>query len=150
MKTEDDAIEDEELLLRRSLVEWVDLNLELPVSRVVFRPTEDDSTGISFFREFFSTPAEVVELTEKLGRRPRNDYCVIRMPVCSIRDNGMSINPDPIELLKGHALLPEIKSTLRRQSKKYQVRLASWINQNLNQDSIYYCGPVAQPGNDSE
>jgi hypothetical protein len=82
-----------------------------------FRPSQEDITGLSVFREHLVTAAEVAAA----GRKP-GEYYVARLSVRTLRDLGFTvIDDDQPNGLRGHALIPELgleayqrnKSTLK-------------------------------------
>ena len=106
MVTENDAVQDDELVLRRVLnqTDIIDLSLPNPVQRIAFRPTNQDDTGISLFRSLFATPSEIADR----GTNPKG-YYIVELPVNELMAIGLEIIPDPRDdQPKGHSLVPQL------------------------------------------
>jgi hypothetical protein len=127
MKDEREPLTDEEYVHRRVLMVDVDENLEMPVAVTGFSPTKDDAGGISVYRAGFVTPEEL----DQAGRRS-GEYYVVRLRVGEIRDREMDVIADPMEPLRGHALIPEIRYGLKGNAKmrlrELRLRLAQLAN----------------------
>lgn len=132
MTDESDPIGDDENVLRRILnrEKYIDLTLRIPVIRLAFRPTKDDATGISVYRSLFACPREVAKAgTNSAG------YWVAELPIAAIRDLQLTVMPDPLpEGLKGHALIPEIRTSTNEETTAQQQELAQLASLRLVYD----------------
>ena len=100
---------------------------------LAFRPTEDDSDGLSVYRQqcgVCSTDLAAV------GRKPFECYVVsLRVEHVNAPPLGLSVTPDlQPGLLRGHALIPEVRHIARqpseekRRMKELQLKLANLAN----------------------
>ena len=140
--TEYDQISDQEIVLRKALIQTVSdgkttkyyrEDLSSPIQKEVFRPTQRDIDGISVFREHFTTALDLV--TKLPGeRRAPSEYLVLRIPVEAIRAMMLSVVPTPNEdTLPGHSEIPELNAqTRKRQRRALQQVLANWVNQHID------------------
>jgi hypothetical protein len=91
-----------------------------------FRPTPEDTAGLSVYREKLVSPAQVAA-----GGRKPGAYNVARLRVGSLHQLGLSVVVDEqVEGPAGHALIPELSVDACRRNKMQlravQVRLAEW------------------------
>ena len=129
MADESDPVEAGELVMRRILnkSEFVNLELELPVNRLAFRPTSDDTDGISLYRSAFTTAATIANS----GSNPLG-YFVAEIATENVRDEGLSVVQDPLsDGPRGHCLIPEIRVETRDATKLQQFALARLASVNL-------------------
>ena len=131
MNDQYDLISDDEILLRRVVREYVNVDLPLPVQREGFRPTKRDIDGISLFRERFVSPSDVAN-----GNRGPTGYYVVRLRASNIRELGLNILPNvKDDQLPGHSLIPEINYPAMKndksKSKELQRMLAKLANGNF-------------------
>ena len=132
---ENDPINDDEFVLRRvvNLPDYYDPTLPAPTRTNAFRPTDDDLTGISVYREAFVS----AEAVARAGGSEKG-YYVARLPVAGIRALGLTVTPDPQpDLLPGHSLVPEINcirykiAVEKKRIKPLQERLARLADANI-------------------
>jgi hypothetical protein len=114
-------IEDDEYLYRRipRSTGWFRDGV---VSPVAFRPTRNDTTGLSLEREHFCKPEEVAAH----GTNP-SGYYVARVRAGKIRSLELEVVPTPLVHL-GHAELPGLRFDNRRtdHAQEWQVKLAEF------------------------
>lgn len=106
MKSESDHVGDEEVILRRVVLDpqFYDPSSPEPISPQAFRPTKADVDGLSVFREAFCSAAEVASS----GPNPKG-YCVAGLGAEFIREQGLSLQPAPNPRPpSGHTLIPEM------------------------------------------
>jgi hypothetical protein len=101
-------------------------DLPMPVQPVAFRPTQNDTTGISVFRASLVQPADTLA---NLEAGKRNEYYVARLAVRDLRALGLTVVPDPQpDGPAGHAIIPELScqayQTDKRRLKQVQLELA--------------------------
>jgi hypothetical protein len=95
---EQEAVEDSEFVYRRIAPMYYDARLALPIQREAFRPSHNDSTGLSVLRANFAQPLDTLA---NLDPAKAQGYCVARL---SVRDL-----PDPLPGgPPGHAIIPEL------------------------------------------
>lgn len=117
MKSEQDPITDDEMLLR--LIDFE--RFSLPLSPHTFEPKYKkncrvrDVDGISLFRESCqSVPKDILKVVAE-DKRSRKG--IVRIPVTEIRSLGLSIEPSKIDEVKGHIVIPELKAALYEANK---------------------------------
>ena len=104
MTDQQDPVSPNEYVLRRILSDYCDPLLREPIQSQGFRPTKNDTDGISVFRALFVTPDRVASS----GKNPKG-YYVTRLRVSDILALGLTVIPNPKnEQLSGHALIPEL------------------------------------------
>jgi hypothetical protein len=121
----------DEFILRRIHKNHVHPGPPPQVSYPAFRPTPDDTTGLSVYREKHVSAAEVVAA----GRKP-GEYYVARLAVRDLLQLGLSIVPDEQPAgPQGHALIPELSLDACRRDKTgtraVQVRLAELASRQI-------------------
>lgn len=125
VKEQNDALSPDEYVLRRIPRDWCNPSLDEPVQRVGFQPNKRDNNGISMFREFFVSPAQVANA----GGKGPTGYYVVRLRAADVIAVGLHIVPDPQDdQPPGHALIPELSFQAmkkdKEKSKELQRRLA--------------------------
>ncbi len=71
-----------------------------------FRPTSQDSTGLSVYRAGFLQP---VDILADLQTSKQNDYFVVRLAVQDLQWLGLTVVPEPDPNgPPGHAVIPEL------------------------------------------
>ena len=118
LQSEYDPIGRDEWLLRRvpAKSNYHNPKLTPAFQRACFVPNENDTDGISLFREMFLSPRSL----SKIGRKP--PYIVARVKASVFIDGAMTLNstPDPAEP-PGHVSIPEI-SIARYKTNKHDTR----------------------------
>jgi hypothetical protein len=117
-------VSDEEFVLRRIHKNHVDPGPPLTVGLAAFRPTLEDTAGLSVYRAEYVSPADV----DAGGRKP-GEYYVARLSVHQLRHLSLSVIEDEqLEGPVGHALIPELRLSAYQQdkqkSRELQLRLA--------------------------
>ncbi len=131
MNHESQGLADEEFVLRRIHKNHVDPGPPVIVGFTAFRPTPEDTAGLSVYREKMVAPAIVAA-----GGRKPGEYYIARLQVSSLRQLGLTVIPDEQAAgPAGHALIPELSLGACRQEKaklrEIQVRLAELASQNI-------------------
>ncbi len=134
MSDECDPVTTDEHVLRQIHTTRYDPSLPVPVIRTAFEPNKNDRTGISVFRERFTTAAELATYGSQPGC-----YYVARLSVRDMRPLGLTVIPAPVKGgLPGHAVIPELNSsTDKRRSKELQRDLAKLASLDI------VCEPTA-------
>lgn len=134
MSDECDPVTTDEYVLRQIHKRSYDPSLPVPVIRTAFEPNKNDRTGISVFRERFTTPAKLANYGRQPGR-----YYIARLSVRDLRRLGLTVIPAPVKGgLPGHAVIPELNSsTDKRRSKELQRDLAKLASRDI------VCEPTA-------
>lgn len=112
----------EEGLLRRVLPSWHSEVKKLkrgpPPSWMDFKPNQNDIDGLSVTRRKF-----VVDLAIEAGSGHRRSLAEVK--VCDVIKEGMTVKPDPLPGIPGHALIPELnRRDYDDQEKK--VKIQEW------------------------
>jgi hypothetical protein len=115
---EHDPLEDGELLYRRIHRTFLDPSVPIPIQLPAFRPTANDTTGLSLFRaRFLAQPQDALA---NLAPDKAKNYYVTRLVVRDVRSLGLTIVPEPIPgEPPGHAVIPEL-SWVSYQAQKQQ------------------------------
>jgi hypothetical protein len=115
---ENDPVDDSEFVYRRIHPNFFDPALPMPVQRDAFRPTENDTTGLSVFRASFARPADALA---NLDSAKAKAYRVARLAVRDLRNLGLTVRPEPVPGgPTGHATIPELNWS------GYQDRRLHW------------------------
>ena len=99
-------VEDDEFILRLVLRAFYKPYNTPPIEIQCFRPTDRDIDGLSVFREKY-----LQQPTDALGAIPeakRGLYGIARLSVRLLRSLGLSLRPNPIPQVPGHALIVEL------------------------------------------
>jgi hypothetical protein len=131
MSQEATPLPEDEFILRRIHKNQVGTGSPPAIGFTGFRPTPEDTAGLSVYRENLITPAEVAAS----GRKP-GEYFVVRLPVGELRLLGLTVVADERpEGPTGHALIPELNLEACKREKakmrEIQVRLAELASQNV-------------------
>jgi hypothetical protein len=107
MSEELEPVGDQEHVLRRVHVNHFRDGLPTPIQRAAFRPNEQDTAGISVYRErFVSSYADVLTIVKP---EKRGNYYVSRLCVRAVRGLGLDVVPDPDPGdIPGHSIIPEL------------------------------------------
>jgi hypothetical protein len=104
MSDSQDSIGPDEFVLRRIHRNHCSRDLPRVIHFAAFRPSREDTLGLSVFRELYVSAA----LVAGSGRKP-GEYFVARLSVKCLRDLGLTVVPDAdASALPGHALIPEL------------------------------------------
>lgn len=114
MRPDEAPVADDELVLRLIHPSYYCADLELRIQPEAFRPTDHDQDGISVLRAAFATPAQSLLLVREDKRRI---YYVVRLAVRDLRRLHLSVRPDPMEEVVGHAVIPELNTADYRANK---------------------------------
>ena len=100
-----DAIDHNEVILRRvpARADYYNSTLPIPLIPIAFRPTCDDTDGISLFRERHISREEL----SATGRKP--PYLIARLKVADVVALGLTITQTPSDDgTPGHVIIPEL------------------------------------------
>jgi hypothetical protein len=128
-----DSIAADEFLLRRVNQNRVDPGPPIVIGYVGFRPTPEDTQGLSVYREKFITAAEFAA-----GGRKAGEYYVVRLSVTAVTSLGLTVISDEhANGPAGHALIPELSFSAiqrdKRRLREVQVHLAALASQAIVQ-----------------
>lgn len=100
-----------------------------------FRPTKNDTAGISVSFERFPNPIRRI-LTD-VRRRPE-EYAICRFGISGI--SGLSVAPDPNSHDEGHATIPEISPPYDELSKtdKRKIQIKEWQEELVRRSQIIH------------
>ena len=136
MPTQTDPVSENEYVYRKVLKQWHDAFPPFPDARIdrqAFRPTPDDTTGLSVSRALFVEPEQLDR--DKNGNPGR--YYIARLHVEKILGLGLSVEPDPMDWPPGHALIPEIRYGLKGQEKKWSKNIQLELARLASEDIVY-------------
>jgi hypothetical protein len=109
MKPESEPVADDEFVLRFVWHAFFRPGAELCVLPRAFHPRDDETTGISVYRvACLDRPADVLSV---IAPEKRNSYYLAALAVADLRSLAITVVPDPIPEVRGHALLSEVNST---------------------------------------
>jgi len=122
-RTEHEPIDPKEWLLRKVPSNSYDSSLDVPFTRVAFRPRDYDLDGISLFREMFVSPKDISATGMSAP------YTVARIRALSMIIASLEIDASPDSSQPpGHASVPKLSigkmKCNKPQSKEYQFALA--------------------------
>jgi hypothetical protein len=115
-----------EFVYRRIHRIYYTAGLLMPIQAAAFRPSQQDTTGLSVFRAAFLQPADTLA---NLGASKRNEYYVARIAVQDLYQLGLTVVPEPDPAgPPGHAVIPELGwqayQGSKQRLKQVQVELA--------------------------
>jgi hypothetical protein len=133
MKTEHVPLSDDEFVLRLVWGDYYKLGLPLPVQPAAFQPRDSEVEGISVFREAcLQSPEDALRV---IATEKRDRYRLARLRVADLTKLGLSVQPDPIETVPGHAVIPELNAVAYRSdrlaSKLLQTSLAELASRGV-------------------
>lgn len=107
MKAEDEPVSDDEFILRLVWHDFFKQSDPLPVKPRAFHPRQNETTGISVFRlACLSNPADALAAIPDAEKRSL--YFIAALPVAAIKPLGLTVSPDRIAEVPGHAVLSEL------------------------------------------
>jgi len=132
MKSETDPILAEEWLLR---LVWRDrVTGRTPIiSPNSFEPRKNESTGISLFRrDCLNDPVEALLV---IAEEKRPSYAIVQLLVSRFISLKFSVKPNPIDVIPGHVVVPEINIIAYWVNKDYFkpifLQLAEMASENI-------------------
>ena len=133
MKGEHEPVTGDEFVIRLIWGDYYKEGLPLPVQPAAFQPRNSEVEGISVFREAcLSSPQDVLRV---IAAEKRDRYQLARLRATDLAELGLSIKPEPIETVPGHAVIPELNATAyaanRLASKVLQKRLAELASRQI-------------------
>jgi hypothetical protein len=113
-----EPIEDDEELYRRipASTNWYDPDKQPCLSPHAFRPNKNDGTGISIHRAKYKSAEEAAR-----GRRGKT-YFVAVLRAGDLREHGIEVLARPQEGDPGHAEIPCLNYTQRREKKALESK----------------------------
>src|SRR5207245_2581933 len=92
----------------------------VPIRYEAFEPKENETTGISVFRvACLTTPDQALHA---VAERSRGGYAIALLPVADVLGLGLTVRPDPITSVPGHAVIPEL-NIVEYRSDKNRLRM---------------------------
>jgi hypothetical protein len=115
---ENDPVDETEFVYRRIHPNFYDASLPVAVDVKAFRPSQNDTTGLSVLRALFAQPQDTLA-----GRDPNkvSGFYVARLAVSDLRSLGLTVVPEPLPGGPlGHAVIPELSWAA------YQAQKSHW------------------------
>ncbi len=103
---ENEPVDDSELIYRRIHPNFYNPALRVAVLPEAFRPSRNDTTGLSVLRACFAKPQDTLA-----NRDPAkvSGYYVARLSVRELQNLGLTVEPEPApDGPPGHAVIPEL------------------------------------------
>jgi hypothetical protein len=131
MKSEDDPITDDEMLLRRVYIDWFN-------SPNAFEPRvkgrQPDTQGISFYREAcLNDPSEVLATVSDAQLQNNG---IVRVSVSFLKSLELSVQSKPTGTIKGHVVIPELNAAAYQADKgsftSTKLKLAEEVRKDEN------------------
>lgn len=133
MKREDEPVTPDEFVLRCIWTFHYKPALAQPIVREAFEPRKDEIDGISVFRLACLRDAE--QSLEAFTADKRDRYAIAALPLAEIMQLGLTVEPAKIDVVPGHAVLPELNITLcqadRAKCRAIQKQMATIANRNI-------------------
>ena len=130
---ETEPVDDSEFVYRRIHPNFYDPGLPVAVAPEAFRPSQNDTTGLSVLRARFAQPQDTLA-----GGDPAkvSGYYVARLSVRDLRTLGLTVVPEPATGgPPGHAVIPEFGWTAyqanKRRLKLIQLELAKLASADI-------------------
>jgi hypothetical protein len=112
---EHDPVSEQESIYRRIAPLYFDANLSVGIQLQAFRPTSNDTNGLSVLRSAFARPEDTLA---SLDPDKSKGYYVARLYVRDLHSLGLTVVPDPLPSgPPGHALIPELNVAAYRAHK---------------------------------
>jgi len=114
---EHEAVAETEFIYRRVHANFYDGSMTVPVQFEAFRPSKNDTTGLSVFRARFASARDTLPGDPAKAK----SYYVARLAVRDLKRFGLTVQPDPIPAgPPGHCVLPELTA------QTYEADKAHW------------------------
>src|SRR5438128_9334519 len=139
MKCEDEAVTDDEWLLRRVWRERFRTDSIPIISPGAFEPRckgrDIDADGISLYRNAcLSDPAEILA---EVAEEKRPSTAIVRVSVAFLKSVGLSVHCRPRPAIPGHVVIPELNADDYRASKgKFTPILKELADEASKDDNI--------------
>src|SRR5436305_14444134 len=109
-----DPVRADEFVLRRVHKNHCSADRPRAVHLAAFRPSREDASGLSVFREAYISAAQVAA-----SGRKRDEYVVVRLAVQDLARLGLTVLPDEeVESVPGHAVIPQLSLTEYERDKQ--------------------------------
>jgi hypothetical protein len=118
---EHDPVDDGEFVYRRIHRSFFNPRMPISIEFPAFRPTPNDTTGLSFFRAGFTV--QLRDTLANIAPDKARDYYVARLAVRDLQKLGLTVVPEPDPNgPPGHAVVPEL-SWVAYQAQKRRCKL---------------------------
>src|SRR5438128_4306885 len=115
---EHEPVDETEFVYRRIHPNFYNPALRVAVLPEAFRPSRNDTTGLSVLRARFAQPRDT--LANRDPAKVRGHY-VARLPVREMQELGLTVEPDPMPGgPPGHAIIPQLSW------QAYQAQKQHW------------------------
>lgn len=114
-----EPIADDEILYRRipKSMGWYDPDKSPSVSPLAFNPSKRDEAGISIYRDKFKSVEEAAQ------GWPGKTYFVAVLRAGDLKKRGIEVSPDPQENDPGHASIPSLNYSERKEDKASEAKM---------------------------
>ena len=108
MRAESEPVTADEILLRLIWETYFRPEDELLIRPNGFGPKPNESDGISVFRLACLNSAD--EVMAVIAPAKQSRYAIVAIPASAVFALGMTVVPDPVPAVPGHAVIPELNS----------------------------------------
>lgn len=110
MKDENSPVSADEVVIRLIWTDFYKPGLPVSVSAKAFLPRPNDPEGISVYR--LACVSDAKDVLVVMAPEKRDKYWLALLPVAELTSIGLTVQPDKIDMIAGHAVIPEMNSTL--------------------------------------
>lgn len=138
MKSENEPVSADEQVLRLIHPIYYKEDLPLPIQPEAFRPLDSGEEGLSVFRvACLNDPLDILAV---VAEKKRPLYHIARLAFADLKTLGLSVLPDPIPAVPGHAILPELNSLAYRQNKVFWKQVQQRLAELASRDLVHRAG----------
>ena len=135
MSDDPGVVRSDDHVLRRIHISLYDPGLPTPIQRGAFKPSPEDTDGLSFYLEKSVTPRQLAAS----GRLPPDQYIIARLNVGDILALGLRLVPTPEKSeLPGHVSLIDINTETYQNDKNRMKTLCFELSKIASRDVILH------------
>src|SRR5262245_24501576 len=143
MKSEDDPVSDDESVLRLIHPVYYNADLALQVQPEAFRPRDIGETGLSVLRPACLNSPAYALLVVTEGKR--HLYSIARIAVADLHRLHLTVRPDRIEPVPGHAIIPELNTGDYQQNRQFWKEVQKQLAELASRDIVHRPTPPQSP-----
>lgn len=139
MKAEDEAVSADEQVLRLIHPVYYKADLALPIQPEAFRPLDSGETGLSVFR--LDCLRDPLDALTAIAEGKRSLYYIACLAVADLKSLGLSVQPEPVAALPGHAIIPELNTIAYHQDKVFWKQVQRQLAELASRNIVHRPGP---------